>query len=238
VKSVNNRIDIGIAARSRVLLVEPDDDTRLLYRQSLELIGCDVVEASDGRDALAKAFGQQLALIVTETRLAWIDGFALCEVLRRDAITRNIPILVLTGESPHGQIERARAAGATSVLVKPASLEGVIREMRRLISAYSRHQPGAATIAGAAGENAQDLLPSQRVRTSYIRAHQRCQTTAPPRVPPQIVCPACDVPLKYQHSHIGGVTSQNSEQWDYFICPSSCGTFQYRQRTRKLRRIL
>jgi hypothetical protein len=43
--------------------------------------------------------------------------------------------------------------------------------------------------------------------------------------------------LTYERSHIGGVSERNSEQWDYYECPSGCGTFQYRQRTRKLRRV-
>jgi CheY-like chemotaxis protein len=39
----------------RILVADPDDDTRSLYRESLRLAGCDVVEAAGGRDALVKA---------------------------------------------------------------------------------------------------------------------------------------------------------------------------------------
>jgi hypothetical protein len=38
-------------------------------------------------------------------------------------------------------------------------------------------------------------------------------------------------------SHVGGVNSLHREQWDYFSCPAGCGTFQYRQRTRRVRRM-
>jgi hypothetical protein len=65
----------------------------------------------------------------------------------------------------------------------------------------------------------------------------RVETDAPPAAPPSLVCPACDKPLVYARSHVGGVNARSSEQWDYFDCPSGCGTFQYRQRTRKLRRV-
>jgi hypothetical protein len=40
----------------------------------------------------------------------------------------------------------------------------------------------------------------------------------------------------YEHSHVGGVSQRHPEQWDYYRC-SACGRFQYRQRTRKLRRV-
>ena len=66
--------------------------------------------------------------------------------------------------------------------------------------------------------------------------HSRHDTTSPPIAPPLLNCPECHQPLRYMHSHIGGVTAQNSEQWDYFECSAACGTFQYRERTRKLRR--
>jgi hypothetical protein len=74
-------------------------------------------------------------------------------------------------------------------------------------------------------------------RVTLSRAHTRHDTTAPPMAPPTLVCPACDSQLRYLRSHVGGVSSRHSEQWDYFECLVGCGTFQYRQRTRKLRRV-
>ncbi len=70
------------------------------------------------------------------------------------------------------------------------------------------------------------------------RAYDRHDTTEPPVAPPALVCPSCDQPLRYVKSHIGGVSVRHQEQWDYFECEGGCGTFQYRQRTRKLRRVL
>jgi hypothetical protein len=61
-------------------------------------------------------------------------------------------------------------------------------------------------------------------------------TTTPPLRPPELKCLSCDVTLKYEHSFVGGVSDRHPEQWDYYKC-DQCGTFQYRQRTRKLRRV-
>ena len=36
---------------------------------------------------------------------------------------------------------------------------------------------------------------------------------------------------------IGGVSAKHAEQWDYYVCPRSCGTFQFRHRTRKVRHV-
>jgi hypothetical protein len=74
-------------------------------------------------------------------------------------------------------------------------------------------------------------------RVTLSRAHEHRDTTLPPAPPPTLVCPACDRPLRYMRSHIGGVSERHREQWDYFECARGCGTFQYRQRTRKIRRV-
>jgi DNA-binding response OmpR family regulator len=87
---------VATAPRPLVLIVEVDDDTRALYRQVLEHLGYVVIEAADGREALTKAFTPPPDLIVTETTLPFVDGYSLCQILRRDRVTTTVPILVVT----------------------------------------------------------------------------------------------------------------------------------------------
>ena len=122
----------------RILIVDPNADTRSLYRACVQLAGGDVVEASDGRDALVKALTHPPALVLTEARLPICDGFALCEGLRRDVMTRTVPILVVTTDTGPAVVG-ARAAGADATLVKP-SLDAVLNELRRLLKP-SAHLP-------------------------------------------------------------------------------------------------
>ncbi len=60
-------------------------------------------------------------------------------------------------------------------------------------------------------------------------------TTEPVAPAPSLVCPDCDVVLRYLRSYIGGVNPRNVEQWDYYAC--RCGEFQYRHRTRRIRKV-
>jgi CheY-like chemotaxis protein len=226
---VDNR---WLAPAAPILVVDPDDDARALYRMSLQLNGCSVVEAADGRDALTKALMQPPALVLTEVRLPFLDGCALCDILRRDRATARIPILVVTADARPTTAERARTAGAGAVLVKPTTPERLLAETARLLD--SREVIGASTEAAPALIDSSPARPSSpRMSKSFARF----MTTAPPMAPPQLVCPSCDQPLTYEHSHIGGVSARNAEQWDQYICPAACGTFQYRHRTRKLRHI-
>ena len=217
-------------AKERILLVDPDDDSRTMYREWLQQAGCDVVEAIDGREALAEALIRPPALVISEIRLPFIDGLALCEILRRDHATARIPILVVTSDGRTAELAQARAAGASAVLVKPATPEQLLEESRRLLAVTARPSvPEGETAA------APDAAPPRRSGRRMSRSLERISTTTPPLTPPRAVCPSCDRLLTYRHSHIGGVNERQPEQWDWFLCPGPCGMYEYRHRTRSLR---
>jgi two-component system, cell cycle response regulator DivK len=191
------------------LLVDRDADTRLMYGEYLRQLTYQVDEADDGREALAKAISRHPAVIVTETRLPGMSGLELCRLLRHDSATRGIPIVVVTGDAFASDLTLAKAAGADAVLVKPCLPEQLEAEIRRVLS-----------------ETREESRP-----------HQPRDTADPPQPPPTLLCPECDEPLRYQRSRIGGVNDRHREQWDYFECRRRCGMFEYRQRTRKVRRV-
>jgi len=220
-----------------VLVVEPDDDTRSLYRQILELLRCDVVEAPDGRDALTKALVQVPSLVIAELRMPFVDVFALCEILRSDRTTANVPILIVTAETRPAAMNRARTI-ADAVLRKPTMPVAIVNEIQRLTAPMNTRPGTSACVAAAGAADDSTTLPVRSLHrlNVLVRAHSRFATTSPSVAPPTLRCPSCDRPLKYEQSYLGGVSDRHAEQWDYFIC-STCGTFQYRQRTRKVRRV-
>jgi hypothetical protein len=100
-------------------------------------------------------------------------------------------------------------------------------------------RPGtSACVAAAEAADDSTTLPVRSLhrRNVLVRAHSRFATTSPSVAPPTLRCPSCDRPLVYEQSYLGGVSDRHAEQWDYFTC-STCGMFQYRQRTRKIRRV-
>ena len=222
-----------------VLIVDADDDTRCLYREALERAGCLVVEAVDGRDALVKALAQQPAVIVTETSLPMVDGCSLCEILRHDDATRTVPIVVVTADARPQVLERARLAGASIVLVKPTAMDILVDEVRRQAERRVHAEAGgpAPAMFGGAPAVLDHRDAAERSRRPLSKVHARGVTTTPSASPPALHCPVCNAGLAYQFSHIGGVSARHPEQWDYYACPSLCGTFEYRQRTRKLRAV-
>jgi twitching motility two-component system response regulator PilH len=229
-------------AVQRALLVDRDADTRRMYAEYLAFGAWSVDEASDGREALAKAIAGRPDIIVTESRLPGINGFDLCSILKRDSTTRAIPIVMVTGDAFAADLQRAQSSGADAILVKPCLPETLANEIQRLLAHSQELRTRAFTIRNRPSDQppASDPLSGRSHRTQRValsRAHQRHDTTTPPLTPPVLICPGCDQPLVYMRSHVGGVSARNAEQWDYFECPHGCGTFQYRERTRKLRRV-
>jgi CheY-like chemotaxis protein len=233
-----------------VLLVDRDEDTRQMYAEFLRLGAWQVDEAGDGREALARAIARRPDVIVTETRLPGISGYDLCQLLRRDSATAGIPIVVVTADAYRADIERARAVGADAVLVKPCLPETLLSEITSIVGARNAapaagDRPEAAPADTRSPEPDPERAETLAARTDVTpgkrtlkRAHRRGDTTAPPVLPPALVCPSCDQPLSYRRSHVGGVSAKYQEQWDYFVCAVCGGTYQYRARTRKLRKVM
>jgi CheY-like chemotaxis protein len=229
----------------RALLVDRDPDTRMMYAECLRRSSIEIEEAEDGREALAKAWSHHPDVIVTETRLAGINGYELCSLLRSDVVTSEIPILVLTADAFVADINRAKSAGADVVLTKPCLPDDLASEIRRVVAnshdLRDRSHDVQSKIVGQLA-HANDLLDRSRAsvakRQILSRSYSRHDTTEPPQSPPDLRCPTCDRTLTYLRSYMGGVSVKHQEQWDYFECPGGCGTFQFRQRTRSVRRIV
>jgi DNA-binding response OmpR family regulator len=129
-----------VPTRPRILIADCHSDTREMYGEWFALKQFDIIEAAEGQDALAKALISSPALVMTETWLPNLDGFTLCERLRRDATTSAVPILVVTSDGRPTAVEHARRAGANGVLIKPATPDEVWNQVRRLLQRGRRQR--------------------------------------------------------------------------------------------------
>jgi DNA-binding response OmpR family regulator len=241
---MDSQVAIVRGPTPRVLVADADVEARSLIRRTLHTAGCDVLEAADGRDALAKALSRPPSLVVTEAALPFIDGYALCALLRHDSTTRVVPILMVTAETRPRELARARESGADVVLAKPAAEEVILTEIRRLLTqtgaVRGRTRAARDQVAEQLKKAAELIETASSQRRSLEQRNARYATSTPPFRPPTLVCPVCRIPLRYEQSQIGGVSTHQTEQWDRFRCTAatSCGAFEYRHRTRKLRKTI
>ena len=111
------------ARRPSILIIDGDDDTRLLYRTILEPVAESILEAEDGAAGLAAALERHPDVVITETRLRRLDGYSLCERLKADPHTSSSLRLVVTGSALPSDIVHARQSGADRLLTKPCAPE-------------------------------------------------------------------------------------------------------------------
>lgn len=114
-----------------MLVVDPDADTRAVYREALRMDGCDVFEAADGRDALTKALVWPPAIVIAELELPLVSGVAPCEILRRDRVTATVPIIVITADAHGAELEHVHRIGTNDDIVKPATSNALLSAVRR-----------------------------------------------------------------------------------------------------------
>ena len=122
-------------SRPRVLVVDDDPGIRLVCTTTLDLDGCEVIEAVNGQEALELALEQAPDLVLLDLSMPVLDGFGLAAALRADERTRRVPLVVLTGElDPHLE-ERVQGTGALRLFTKPfdpgvvsSFIQGVLAE--------------------------------------------------------------------------------------------------------------
>ena len=114
-----------------ILLVEDNEDNRIIYATVLRHVGYDVIEAHDGVQAIALARSARPDLILMDISIPEIDGWEATRILREGEETRSIPIIALTAHALQDDREKAVKLGFTSYLAKPVEPRAVVAEVRR-----------------------------------------------------------------------------------------------------------
>ena len=117
----------------KILVVEDNLDTRELIHLHLTTEGFTVVTASNGREGLYLASAEHPDLIITDISMPEIDGLELVRQLRTQSEFESLPILVLTAFGVD-QMDQAIKAGANRALNKPVHFDGLIDDVRELLS--------------------------------------------------------------------------------------------------------
>lgn len=110
-------------ASATVLVVEDDDDTRIVYSDGLGYAGYRVITASTGVEGLRAARDEHPDVILLDLSLTGADGWEVVRCLKASRLTGDIPVLLVTGYADLG--ERAEAEGCAGFLTKPIRLNAL-----------------------------------------------------------------------------------------------------------------
>ncbi|MCS7015695.1 MAG: response regulator [Gemmatales bacterium] len=127
---------------TRILLVEDEQSIVEVLRYNLEREGFEVQSCGDGREALRLAQLHTPDLIVLDLMLPNLDGLEVCRILRADAATARIPILMLTARSEEADQIVGLAVGADDYVTKPFSVKVVVQRIRALLRRAASEEVG------------------------------------------------------------------------------------------------
>jgi two-component system chemotaxis response regulator CheY len=102
-----------------IMIVDDSASLRQVVRIALAGAGYEVVEASDGVDALKKLDGRKLHLIISDVNMPNLDGISFVREAKKKPDYRFTPVIMLTTEGQEEKKREGQAAGAKAWVVKP-----------------------------------------------------------------------------------------------------------------------
>ena len=119
----------------RILVVEDDFDIQELLQNFLQEAGYEVATANDGIEALSLFSGQRYDLIILDILLPKIDGYGVCELIRKQS---DVPIIMLTALSGEEDQIRGLDLQVDDYITKPFSMPILLRKIAAVLRRSKR----------------------------------------------------------------------------------------------------
>src|SRR3990170_7552007 len=117
-----------------ILIVDDSSSLRQVVGIALKGAGYDVIEGSDGKDALSKLSGQKVHLIISDVNMPNMDGINFVKALKQMPNYKFTPVIMLTTESQEAKKQEGQAAGAKAWVVKPFQPAQMLAAVAKLVA--------------------------------------------------------------------------------------------------------
>ena len=128
-----------MANGKKVLVAEDDPDIRNLIVYSLQFAGFNVVEATNGVEAMTVAQAEKPDIILLDVRMPKMSGYEVCAELKSQAATQSIPVVFLSARGQEAEIKHGLELGAEEYIIKPFAPDEL---QRRVTSIVERRERG------------------------------------------------------------------------------------------------
>src|SRR5262245_45991988 len=132
--------------KQRILVVDDEPDALEVIRVNLVHAGFNVITAEDGQEALTKARNAQPDLILLDLMLPEVDGLEVCKILRRDDVTKDIPIIVVTAKATEIDRVLGLELGAGEYVTKPFSPRELVLRVKAMLRRLQNHTDASEQI--------------------------------------------------------------------------------------------
>jgi DNA-binding response OmpR family regulator len=117
----------------KILVADDDADIRTLVSYRMKRIGYEVLEATDGEEALKLATDHIPDLAILDVMMPRLDGFEVTRRLREHEATAGIPVILLTARAQDSDVARGFGAGADDYIRKPFSPQELAMRVQAIL---------------------------------------------------------------------------------------------------------
>jgi two-component system alkaline phosphatase synthesis response regulator PhoP len=123
-----------ILRKKKILVVDDEKELTSLISLHMKMAGYEVLTASNGEKALDISREENPDLVILDLMLPKIDGLQVCEQLRQDAATQDIPVIMLTARTQTEDKLKGFEAGADDYVTKPFSPRELVARVKRVLA--------------------------------------------------------------------------------------------------------
>jgi DNA-binding response OmpR family regulator len=131
-------MELTMAHDKRVLVAEDEPDIRGLITFSLEYAGFDVLQATNGADAVKLATENLPDLVLLDVRMPKMTGYEACTALKAQDSTKHIPVVFLSARGQETEIKRGLKLGAVEYILKPFAPDELYQRVAAILERESK----------------------------------------------------------------------------------------------------
>ena len=132
----------------KILVIEDDPATSRLVDYSLMHEGYHVITASNGLEGIRKARSESPDLVILDVMLPGMDGFEICQRLKSEPITAQLPILMFSAKAQEIDKDIGIIVGADDYLTKPSAPAEIVRRVEKLLAKKKKAVPAQEKVSG------------------------------------------------------------------------------------------
>lgn len=122
----------------KVLVADDDPDIRDVLKLTLSEENYEVIEASDGEEALKIIHSKPLNLVLLDYKMPKMDGRQVCSIIKKDILLSHLPIIMVTGKGDISDKVCGIDAGADDYIVKPFEPKELLARIRMIVRRSER----------------------------------------------------------------------------------------------------
>ncbi len=123
-----------------ILIVDDNMDNVELLRKRMRAVGYETIEGYDGEQAVTMTREQHPDLVLLDVMMPKLDGFEVCEILKKDETTRHIPVLMLTAKREIPDKVKGFDLGADDYVTKPFNFQELLARVKSLLKIRSGYR--------------------------------------------------------------------------------------------------